>query len=467
MITNPASFAPGQHRLMLVVDSGFGIRNILRTQVLSTLMQEERLWLTLVTPVDDADFRQEFSLPRVIIEPLPSCPFASGYRWLRSLRKDLWAELSGVGTYRSNRARRPGYGARIALLRAVAALFYRNQPELLLARMARAAITPHRHGLHPLLARHRPHALFSVNLFSPDLCLETSAHLAGIPVATMIQSWDNPTTKGPLPFVPELVIVWNEILRQEMMALHGVAEQAIRLSGLPQADLYLDRRHLADRATFFRRLGLDPEKRLLVYTTGAKRLVTMDDRVVTLVVEAMRNNRFCLPCQLLIRLHPKDDLARFAHLQGVPGVHFQAPGQPAATMDNWNPSREDMYGLAEVMGHADVVLNIASTITLDAAAFDTPVVNIVFDGRDNLPWEDSCRRFYQFDHYRRVVATGGVAMAHDVEELVQQVNTYLLDASMHRQGRERIVREQFWRLDGLAGQRVAEQLLALLAGVAP
>ena len=68
------------------------------------------------------------------------------------------------------------------------------------------------------------------------------------------------------------------------------------------------------------------------------------------------------------------------------------------------PLPEDVSFLADLVRHADVNINVASTMTLDFAVRDKPVVNVAFDVADPPPfgvplWE----HYYRFEHYRPVV----------------------------------------------------------------
>ena len=49
---------------------------------------------------------------------------------------------------------------------------------------------------------------------------------------------------------------------------------------------------------------------------------------------------------------------------------------------NVDPSRDNRLHLANTLKHSDVIVNVASTIAIEAAIMDTPVVNIAFDGHD-------------------------------------------------------------------------------------
>ncbi len=278
----------------------------------------------------------------------------------------------------------------------------------------------------------------------------------------MIHSWDNPTTKGPFPFHPDKVIVWNEILRDELINYHGVSAEDIQISGVPQADLYLNRDQFTPKSKFFSQLGLDPNRKLITYTTGTTGMVPQDKDIIEVLQRTIEENRYPFPCQLLVRMHPKDDITLYKHFENRTNFFLQIPGRQSQTNDNWNPTERDMYGLAELMCYSDVVINVASTITIDAAAFDTPIVNIGFDGDIERPFSESCRRFYDFNHYRHVVATQGAPVAYSEQEMTTLIAEYLKNPKKDTEKRELIRKTQYWKLDGNSGKRVAEMILGEL-----
>ena len=98
---------------------------------------------------------------------------------------------------------------------------------------------------------------------------------------------------------------------------------------------------------------------------------------------------------------------------------------------------------------------------------DTPIVNIGFDGYASEPPERSVARVYDFTHYANLVRAGGVRIARSADEMIAQINAYLENPALDRESRARIVEEQCYRIDGRSGERVGNQLLALMGVPAP
>ena len=80
--------------------------------------------------------------------------------------------------------------------------------------------------------------------------------------------------------------------------------------------------------------------------------------------------------------------------------------------DNGIGMSKDDLELAESMMYSDVVVNLCSTITIDAAVFDTPIVCVNFDFRGKRPSNVSIKRLYLFDHYAKLGQTGGFELAN-------------------------------------------------------
>jgi len=118
--------------------------------------------------------------------------------------------------------------------------------------------------------------------------------------------------------------------------------------------------------------------------------------------------------------------------------------------------------LADSLYHAGVTINTASTISVDAALFDTPIINIVYDGWEKKPLHKSVKRLYMshHSHYQPIIKSGGVQLAHSFDEMVDLIKRYLENLSLDSEGRKKIVKEHCFKLDDKAGKRIAEYILA-------
>lgn len=444
------------------MDSGLAIRNIIRTDVFPVLKAQPWLRTVIFGPLVDDEFRREVAAPNVFVEKLPQRKEGRVLAALASVEKEIWADKTGIFTFGSKRQAKRGRWLRNLFVRGLLGAHSPDRARATLARIRslQRRFAPDHAGT--FFDQYRPDLLFTTTIFSKVHNMEWSALRRRIPCAAFVLSWDNTTSKGPFPVAPDHLILWNEILRDEVLRYHDCRPEQLFVSGVPQFDLYARRERYRSREEYFRSWGLDPARPLITYTTGTPGTAPFDDEVVELLQAAIARGAFRQPVQLLVRIHPKDKLEFYKRFEGIPGLVLQLPGRQGATADTWNPTQEDMYGLAELMLYSDVNVNVASTITIDAAAFDTPIVNVAFDGKVTKPYLESCLRYYDYEHYKRIVDTGGVRIARTPEEMVQHVQTYLDDRSLEAAGRERIRREQCWKLDGNSGRRIAEHLIHLM-----
>ena len=441
-------------------------RNLLRTEVLDTLLQARELRIVVVSALaGEPYFREEFSSRGIVVEPLPKTRVGLLERRLRNLKLYLWSERELTSTMRIKRAKK----ARVTPWKH----YWRGY----LARLARKlGVTEERIGaweissfhsgkLSSLYDRYRPDALLFTKLFSNNIHMVKEAKKRGIKTICFLEAWDNLTSKGPLSVIPDAMIVWNEFMRQEAVEYHGFPQKRVHAVGIPQFDIYHDSAKFLSRDQFFACYGLDVNLKLITYAVAAGEIAPEEPEVIELLYQAMMSGRITTPAQILVRLHPQTRgqyLESYERFKGRPRIAVQRAGRVARIQDGWDPSWDDMIRLSETMYHSDVVLNVGSTISLDAIAFDTPVIGVGFEGGEERDYIDSYRRYYDFTHMSRIVKSGGLRVVRNLDEMIDAVNQYLRDPSLDAEGRERVRREQFYRLDGQSGKRAGWAVLSEL-----
>ena len=475
----PAGFGK---TVLLCVPSGTAAANLLRTPVFRRVRDAPEVeTLVVVSPLArEAGFREELAHDKVRFEEL--LPHEPGWLERRIIRvlqekyvKTMPTESMRIRVARERRLElgetryldRGGLQEPSTRARRAAMTVVKRLPLPLPALFRALDLATLGDRYHALFQRYRPDLLVTptTGIYFGEGPLMGRADAEGVPILAVDLSWDHFTTKtAPLRRVAGLS-VWNEAMERQAIEIHGYRPEQVRVSGVPHFDLYADPATYLPRDTFLDRIGADPAKRLVTLTTVPPVLYAFHDLAIDALLAAIRSGRLGAPAQLLVRVHPRDDLATYDRFRGHPDVIVEKPFRESIVAEgsNVDPSLDDRRHLANTLKHSDVVVNVASTIAIEAAITDTPVVNVAFDGPEPRHFLDSARRYYRYTHYKPLVDAGAVRVAETPGRMVDLVRDYLAHPDRDRDGRRRAVSEQCSVVDGRASQRVAEFVLGHLA----
>lgn len=290
-----------------------------------------------------------------------------------------------------------------------------------------------------------------------------AARALGIPIVAFIFSWDNLTSQGRIMPPYDYYLVWNKAIRDQLLRFYpSIAPERVFVTGTPQFDFHFRPEFYWTREQFCAYVGADPNRPIVLYTTGMANHMPGEPRIVQGIADMLRDMTQFGPPQLLVRVYPKDRTGRFEELKRRrPDILF--PEVPWES--TWlTPKPEDCYLLTNTLRHAAVGVNVASTISLELCMFDKPVINVGYNppGVDIHPID--YRRYYEFDHYRPVVESGAVMVAWsegEMEELLARALRQPDFASVQR----RTLIQHFLdpALDGGSAFRVAKTLNEILA----
>ncbi len=268
-----------------------------------------------------------------------------------------------------------------------------------------------------------------------------AARQLGIPTATFVFSWDNLTTKARMAAPFDHFLVWSDHMGAELARFYpDVSSDRVHVVGTPQFDPYADPAFPTTRDALARSLDIDPDRPIVCFTGGDTLTCPDDPFHLEVLLDAVRSGRVPGEPQVVLRTAPVDAGGRFDEVRRrYPELVDAAPKWRVEPGQGWHaayPTAADIASLSLLTAGADVNVNMASTMSIDFALRDTPVVNVGFD-RD--PDEGRADAYYGFDHYRPVVELGAVRVARNPEELAARVSDYLGDPSRDRAGRRAIV----------------------------
>lgn len=448
--------------ILFSVPHGAAAGNMVRTGIIRRVLDADTsLRAVILSPLAaDRAFVDEVAHPRVAVEPLPPHRPAGIEARLLALMQAGYLESGVTESVRIRRAEAHAKGTIrwIGLKHLIARTVL---PSLVKKETRYDAIDRRvsHQAAEAAFERLRPSMVVtsSPGLILSEVPLLRTAKRRGVRSMAIDPSWDNFTNKlMPVRRVDRLV-VWNDLMKAQAIELHGYRPDEIRVAGVPQWDRYFSEGSTIGRAEFFARIGADPARRLVTLTTTPQELYPHHDHVLRVMRRALQDGAWP-SAQVLVRLHPRDDRSMYSEFDGTPGIIIEKPFRETVRAGDGlavDVTAESQRHLAATLQHSDVIVNVASTIAVEAAIFDTPVVNVAFDGEREAAFARSAKRYYQFTHYANITRHDAVKVAWSPDELTAQVRAYLDNPAQDRAGRARVVREQCQFTDGRAAERVA------------
>jgi hypothetical protein len=284
-----------------------------------------------------------------------------------------------------------------------------------------------------------------------------AAKKCGIPTLAYIPSWDNITTKNRFVFRYDGFLVWSKQTRAELREFYpAIRDYPIYVTGAPQFDIFSREKFYQSREEFCREQGLAPDLPIIVYAIGSPNFLQEHHGAVELAKRIANGDLGKI--QMLVRPHPIHDNAALADKfdRFAPQVRVQQTHNAGKQVAERSQDESQIREWINTFRHAAVVVNLASTVTIDAAIFDVPVVNLDFD-----PQPDSSHSSLIYDinhrwnHFKPIAESGAVRLVKNYGELVGAIKFYLENPTADRAARQRIVQYVCEHLDGRCASRMA------------
>jgi UDP-N-acetylglucosamine:LPS N-acetylglucosamine transferase len=457
---------PEQKTVFIVITRGFIIRNILRSGTLRHLLDAGLrvvIFLPLREHSDIPDYlRKEFAIPGVVLEGVVEKRIRGYSTFARSASMLLYTNSTRAYSRIGNQANlRRSWFSR-SLENGVYSLLSLSGGLKRLVRYIENNyffVPEYEH----FFEKYHPDVVFGTSMVSTlDIMFMKAARRRGVPTVGMPKGWDN-VVKMLYRFIPDVLLVQNERMKEGVIATQGVPEARIVVTGFPQFDWYTRKEILLSREDFLQSLNIDPTRRLVVF--GSEGVWAPAEKTVADIIATFVRTPGMLakPSTLLIRPHYSDVKAdKFNALKGLEYVALDTSMNVSDFfMDNWDPTLKEIVYFTNLMHHADVVISIASTLALDAACADTPSISPFFGGLYDMSGRvDITDALFLTDHYQWVLETGATMPVHSVEELQSAINTCLTDPSHLSHERKVLVDRLCFGNDGHASERVAKAIVA-------
>ncbi len=479
---NPASSPP---TALIIADHGLAVVYFLQSDVVDTLLGQG---IRVVLVTDDSLVEQithRFQRPGLIVEGL-RLREARDYAgrvdperqwWLHFLRRvgssrrintramDSYIEQVAVEEPNRRRALMPLAWLTIAALRHSASAR---------RRLVHAQFSYSADLYGAMLERYRPGLVVASTAgWRLDRYLLREAAARRIPTAAAIVGWDNPSSYS-LPGAPmDYATCWSQLQADELVLGSDWRPEQVNIGGIPSYDGYFRGIWRVPREEYFAQHGLDPGRRLLCYACSFVSFSPNYQNIEALA-RLVHEEALGEPSQLLVRLHPNHfmdnhlfagERERIQELaRSLPHVHVVQPVPLGGELGYY--SGEDMPEKTSMMAHADVFLTVYSTMVVEAAIHDRPIVSVCLDApagwatprKYSLPLS----RIGDWPTHDRFRQAGAGLVASDLAELRQTIVAGLTQPGAQHLARQAFVQREVTFTDGSAGRRTGEYLCRLI-----
>ena len=307
-----------------------------------------------------------------------------------------------------------------------------------------------------------------------DRYLLREAAEQGIQTMAAIVGWDNPSSYSIAGAPMDYATCWSELQKQELVQGSDWKADRVNIGGIPSYDGYFRKQWRLPRDEYFRLHNLDPKRKLISYASSFVHFAPNYPNIEALA-QLVASNALCEPAQLLVRLHPshfqdkprmfREEREKIQALETkYPHVHVVRPVPLGGSLGYY--SGEDMDEKSSMMAHSDVMVTVYSTMLVETAVHDTPMIAAVIDtpGGWNHPkkYSLSLRKIGNWPTHKRFRDAKAGRVAGNVGELREAINAYLRDRLLDSAERGRFVQQEISCVDGTAGKRTADYILRVL-----
>jgi len=429
--------------ILYSVSTGYIARNLLRTGVLEKLLKLDDIRIVVLTPgYDDENFVKEFSFSeRIFIEKLFDVD-----RLPDLMDRLIW---------------------KFWLLAHDNKFFLWLHNFLMKVQIRKRYYNKYHRLYGSIFDKYKPDLVIggSLGVYSRrDIPVYAEAKKRGIKTLVLIHSWDNlAKRKGPIWFKSDSLGVWNEFQKKEAQTHHFYKDEDIYLLGPAHFDIYWKKDTFMPREEFFRKMGLDPEKKLITMVATCPGLLK-NAYIVDILLDALRKKKFAYPVYLICRPTPtspdKNELD-FSKFYNQPDIIVDNQARHSLKL-GWNPNKQELYHFANLVKHTDVQVSIVSTATIEAAILDRPVVNVAFSTVEPELFKKFIIDSVYRHHFKIIKDIGATYLATNPDDLIDGVNKYLSNPWLHSKERQKVKQTLVYKADGMATERIYQAILGFL-----
>jgi len=332
---------------------------------------------------------------------------------------------------------------------------------LLIKRASRKGLAAKR-----LLEQLEPKVILAADYLSPSSNVISSiAQDMGVKTVGLPKNWNNVYKCARIFWEPDRQMVWSEEMKQFLLERNPrLSPERVIPAGCPQFDFHSDESLIMPREKFAEVIGFDPKRPVICYSAASLKTVHHEARILRSFLEATKDKPMFGNPQIVVRLNPIGSDPDFLDVaREYPDCYLCEPGWDVRRDISWIcSSYDDVKTWMNLIYHSTVNISVPSTVILDFAGMDRPVVNVGYDPPGAESPYISLADVWKQDLYKPIIELGAAKIALTQAELIEFVDSYLRHPSDGKAERRKLTEESFAGYFGRSSDRIIAELLELL-----
>lgn len=264
---------------------------------------------------------------------------------------------------------------------------------------------------------------------SPEsIALATTAIRNGRNVWLVINSWKDFYVNGLIPFTPTKTFVWSQQMKEQLLLLNShISSSDVIVSGNPSFDRFFKFKPLRTKAYYGEKYNFNPKRPLILYSMISPKAYEYEKESIELINQklvVLYPDEIQRPV-IVLRRNPIDetfvDETYFSDNNVRYADNYFEGNYENAVFVQLNEGEKEWMDL---LYHADINMNVASTVTLEALMMKTPVINIEFDAKGGR--NEQLGRYAEAPFYEPLHNRGDVVIAETLTVCMDAIDRFLI-----------------------------------------
>jgi hypothetical protein len=281
----------------------------------------------------------------------------------------------------------------------------------------------------------------------------------------VIYSWDN-VAKARLYTAAEKYFLWSKYMHDQMQLFYPeiTADQLV-VTGTPQFSFYFNEAYQSTRTAFCNKWNLDEHRPIILFTGSDLRTSPYDPWLLRDVAEALLTYPEQQRPQLIFRRTPADFstrydwvLAQYSWIIKMDPIWLNIGNSWATVI----PTKRDLRNVVALIQHCAIVINVASTMALDAATHHKPCIYLSYHPAEaRAKGEPLYNATHDEDHFKVMKNIDAVVYINQEDQLTHTIQSILTDSSQFATGKEKYLEIITDNLHTSAEQNLANEIMKL------